>query len=230
MSAPSNRTPGTHPGATHDTEQQASQKNSTPASASKRPWRDVIQVHPAADEYPLMPPSELRELATDIKNNGLRTRVDILVDDNTGKWTLLDGRNRLDALELLGRDLLVDGRRLVGEYCLIHKASDGFQHPRAFAKSRNAFRRHLTPEQRRAATAVELRRDPLQSDRAMAKKVGQDHKTVAKERAEAVKRGEIPHVATRKDSKGRDATNEEGEQAGGWSDNGGHNRRGCKRA
>ena len=59
-------------------------------------WRDILPVHPAADLFPLMSESELRELGEDIKANGLRASI-VLYE---GK--LLDGRNRLDAMELVG--------------------------------------------------------------------------------------------------------------------------------
>ena len=62
----------------------------------RKSWRDVLPIHPAAELFPLMSESELRELGEDIKANGLRTSI-VLYE---GK--LLDGRNRLDAMELVG--------------------------------------------------------------------------------------------------------------------------------
>ena len=62
-------------------------------------WRAHLPVHPAADLFPLMSEAELKELAEDIKANGL---IDPIVtwakDDNL----LLDGRNRLDAMAHAG--------------------------------------------------------------------------------------------------------------------------------
>src|SRR5208283_1918753 len=69
-----------------------------PPAQALRPWREVLQVHPAAELFPLMAPDELKELADDVKSNGLRERVD-LWRDTDGTVVLLDGRNRLDALE-----------------------------------------------------------------------------------------------------------------------------------
>jgi hypothetical protein len=34
-------------------------------------WRDVIEVHPAADLFPMMAPDDLRALGENIKKNGL---------------------------------------------------------------------------------------------------------------------------------------------------------------
>jgi hypothetical protein len=62
-------------------------------------WRD--NVHPAADLFPLMSESELRELGEDIKRRGYLLSPITLVrvgDD----FKLLDGRNRLTATELVG--------------------------------------------------------------------------------------------------------------------------------
>ena len=48
-----------------------------------------------------------------------------------------------------------------------------------------------------------LKAKPEQSDRQIAKQVGRDHKTVAKVRREAERRGEIPRIERRNDTKGR---------------------------
>ena len=37
-------------------------------------WRHTIVIHPEADEFPLLDAAELKALADDIKDNGLRTR------------------------------------------------------------------------------------------------------------------------------------------------------------
>ena len=59
-------------------------------------WRDILPVHPAADLFPLMSESELRELGEDIETNGLQSPI--IIHDGR----LLDGRNRLDAMALMG--------------------------------------------------------------------------------------------------------------------------------
>jgi ParB-like nuclease domain len=66
-------------------------------------WRNYLEVHPAADDYPLLKdsdPAAFRELVEDIRKHGLRANI-VLWEDNDGK-RLLDGRNRLDALAELG--------------------------------------------------------------------------------------------------------------------------------
>ncbi|HEY6700561.1 MAG TPA: hypothetical protein VI137_07050, partial [Pseudolabrys sp.] len=84
-------------------------------------WRDVLPVHPAADLFPLMGAADLFALADDIKANGLTMPFVMWTSDPSvfeGLYAsemappenlyLLDGRNRLDALELSGVKLVTD--------------------------------------------------------------------------------------------------------------------------
>ena len=105
-------------------------------SEQKKSWRDVYKVHPAADIFPMLPEEELRKLGEDIKEHGLREPITLYrADDDTDAKAicLVDGRNRLAAMELVG---LIN---TVVRY--IH--SD----PEAYIISKNIRRRHLTKEQ-----------------------------------------------------------------------------------
>ena len=65
-------------------------------------WRDVIKVHPAADLFPMMSETEPRELGEDIRSHGLKNRI-VFWGTRLGEESfLLDGRNRLDAMEMVG--------------------------------------------------------------------------------------------------------------------------------
>jgi hypothetical protein len=75
--------------------------------------------------------------------------------------------------------------------------------PAAYIVSANIRRRHLTAEQRREIIAKLLKENPERSDRATAKIAGVHHETVASVRENAERRGEIRHVETRADTKGR---------------------------
>src|SRR5262249_42349768 len=66
----------------------------------KPSWRDTLPIHPAAELFPLMSPAELRALGDDIKKNGLK--IPVTVWKGSGPLQLLDGRNRLDAMEAVG--------------------------------------------------------------------------------------------------------------------------------
>lgn len=73
-------------------------------------WRQHLAVHPAAELFPPLPESELRELAKDNKAHGLQTPIVLWSPSSDRKVAhLLDGRHQLDALALLGL-LWVRGR------------------------------------------------------------------------------------------------------------------------
>ena len=64
-------------------------------------WRDQYKVHPAADVFPMMSDEELAELGEDIKEKGLLAPV-VFWEDDDGNEFLLDGRNRLEAMDRAG--------------------------------------------------------------------------------------------------------------------------------
>jgi hypothetical protein len=178
-------------------------------------WRDVLLVHPAANMFPMMSETELRELGKDIRQHGLREPIVITLDDegtsdDPACYRLLDGRNRLDAMELVGIrfELIwgrVKGRRSLEWWQLIQppddpplaednpireELGDSYQ----FVISANIHRRHLTAEQKRELIGKLLQADPTKSDRAIAKVVKADNKTVASVRAEKEATEEIPQL------------------------------------
>jgi hypothetical protein len=81
---------------------------STTPEAKKGSWRDTIAVHQACEKMPAMTPDELRTLGEDIRQNGLRSPIVLFIpgcyddDDEPSAAVLLDGKNRLDALEAAG--------------------------------------------------------------------------------------------------------------------------------
>jgi len=144
-----------------------------------------LKFHPLADLFPLMEGAEFDALVADIKKNGLHYPI-VLYD---GK--ILDGRNRYRACLAAGFEPATrNGDHHIGD-------------PAAFVTSRNIHRRHLTAEQKRALIARLLTADPNKSDRQIAETVKADHRTVGAVRAKQEARGEIPHVSTRTDTKGR---------------------------
>ena len=170
-------------------------------------WRDHLAVHPAADLFPLMSETELKELAKDIKANELQTRIVLWSPYGVrGETSLLDGRNRLDALALLGwLEVCKGGLRIKPstDHQLEEEIAPFNGDPYAIALSLNAHRRHLTPEQKREQIDKVLAANPDKSDRRIASITKSDHKTVGKRRAAKEGCGEIPHVETRTDTKGR---------------------------
>jgi hypothetical protein len=167
-------------------------------AAQPKPWREQIAVHQACNLLPMLSHEEFLELADDIGKSGLVHPVVVWRGSDDAPEQLIDGRNRLDALATLP-----DGDVRIAEALRrpIHKGPD--IDPYAYVVSVNIRRRHLTSEQKRDIIAKLLKLNPQRSDRAIAKNVGVDHKTVATERVKAEAGGEIPHVETRTDTKGR---------------------------
>jgi len=119
-------------------------------------WRDVLPVHPAADLFPLMSESELRELGEDIKKNGLREPIAIHhsrgVDSKKKDCRLLDGRNRLDAMELVGIEFEMSWVECDGRHYWDMGDTEGLPNPvvrtddpYAYVISANIHRRHSPP-------------------------------------------------------------------------------------
>src|SRR5690242_11357760 len=66
-------------------------------------WRERYRVHPAADIFPMLSLEELAVLAEDIAARGLLEVPVLWQDMQSGIEYLVDGRNRLTALEQSGR-------------------------------------------------------------------------------------------------------------------------------
>ena len=198
---------------------------SAQASPKTLSWRDVLPVHPAAELFPRMSEEELDALGKDIKQNGQQQPIVLWSpghpDDGMKDRPryVLDGINRLDAMERAGIQLVKkdkDGRvsdtglvRFVRVYERTiawsgnHEREIPSVDPDTYVVSANILHRHLTPEQRREITAKKIEADPTKSDRQIAAMVKRDHKTVAAIRAEMEDVGRIPHVKTRSDTRGR---------------------------
>jgi hypothetical protein len=184
-------------------------------------WRDVLLVHPAADEFPRMSETELRELGADIKKNGLKSPIALWKNQKHFPPVLLDGRSRLDAMEGAGIELRLEScgtdsdpqlklwsRRAktdmwipVDMIELRGDQADG--DPYTYVASANIHRRHLTAEKKRELIGKLLEADPTKSDTAIGEQARVSKNTVAKVRAEKERRGQIDHVETRTDTKGR---------------------------
>lgn len=72
-----------------------------PNQANNSGWRKFHKIHPASELFPLMSQGDLAGLARDIEAaQGLKIPVQLRTVE--GKQFLIDGRNRLDAMEALG--------------------------------------------------------------------------------------------------------------------------------
>jgi hypothetical protein len=141
-----------------------------------------------------MSPAELKELAEDIEKNGILNLPVTWQADPDAPVQVLDGRNRLDAMEKIGWEIdpLGSSRRI-----------DSSVDPYDYVISANIKRRHLDAKQKRELIAKLLKERPEKSDRQIGETVKADGKTVGEIRRELEGRAEIPHVETRTDTKGR---------------------------
>lgn len=118
-----------------------------------------MKIHPAAALFPMMSDDELRELAADIKANGLHEPIVCYVDN--ADWsaegallpdgepnfrqlgTLVDGRNRLAACDLVGVEPTF--AQLATVWAVTRSYDEDVC---AFVIAKNVHRRHLEPGQR----------------------------------------------------------------------------------
>jgi hypothetical protein len=168
----------------------------------KPSWRDHLPVHPAANLFPKMSEAELRELGEDIKKNGLLVPVVVWKNDK-GETLLLDGRNRLAAMELVGQCVISDRAIHLGDECYLFDRLDSPVDPYAYVIAANLHRRQLTDEERRKVIAKIIKAKPEASDRVIAKTVKRNHKTVAKVRREMESTGEVSPVEKRVGADGK---------------------------
>lgn len=161
-----------------------------PKTVKPKRWRDVLPIHPAADEFPELSETELRELADDIEAHGLRELVALYDDPEIG-LCLLDGRNRADALELIGKSITDDNEENWTEH--VGEDDPDFD-PYAFVVSKNIKRRHLTSEKKRDVIAKLLTLNPAKSNRAIAAIAGVSHNTVVAVREEMEATGQIDQL------------------------------------
>jgi hypothetical protein len=198
----------------------------------KKSWRDILPVHPACAAFPDMPNAEKVELGKDINNRGFEHPIIVLrKPDKT--FELLDGKNRLDALEAVGVSFkfnyrlkraplsaeleIVDAPNVDDIGCSIQcidyspavrvedysSFTDADDLIRARAKSLNVHRRQLTVDQKRDAVAKLIKANPTKSNRQIAEEAKVSHPHVAKVRSELEKSGDVETVSTSIDTKGR---------------------------
>jgi hypothetical protein len=120
------------------------------------------EFHPLANIFPLIRGEEFDRLVDDIKAHGLREEIIV----HEGK--ILDGRNRYNACREAKVPLKIR---------YFDPTTEG--DPEALVVSKNVLRRHLEIKDKKDAAAILIKVDPNMSNRAIASKVGLDHKTVS---------------------------------------------------
>jgi hypothetical protein len=181
--------------------------SSKPIKREVKSWRDVLPVHPAARLFPPMSESKLRELGEDIEENGLSSPIVLWQADENATAVLLDGRNRLDAIEMvIGHpkvsrwSVTVDGWSGMTPSVI---TLAGHVDPYSYVISANIHRRHLNAEQKRDLIAKLLKAQPEKSDRQIGKQAGVSHPTIAKARKQAEATGKALPVEKRTGADGK---------------------------
>jgi hypothetical protein len=175
-------------------------------------WRDHIKVHPACELFPPMSDEELGALADDIRKHGMKSPIVLWHDGN--EVVLIDGRNRLDAVERFAQGfangpIIRDGEITWDLKYLSLKVwapNNGGAHkidPYAYVISANIHRRHLTAEQRIELVEKVIKSNPQMSSRRAAKIAGVSPTTAAKAREKLEKAGDVSTVDTSIDTKAR---------------------------
>jgi hypothetical protein len=98
-------------------------------------WRDKFKVHPSAAVFPMMPEAQRAKLQEDIKANGLKQKI-VVWRGNGEEW-LIDGRNRLEAMDRAAIELEP------AKHIRYVEGGD----PVALVISLNVRRRHLTKKE-----------------------------------------------------------------------------------
>jgi hypothetical protein len=178
---------------------------------SRKSWRDVLPIHPAAELFPLPPPDELKALGEDIVKNNLTSSVVLWRAHPNAQAQLLDGRSRLDAIEIatgspavVGAPSITAGEDFLAcdKVVVLDKTVDPF----AYVVSANVYRRHLSTRQKRELIAKLIKATPDKSDRQIAKTVKASPTTVGTVRAEiasTVQSGQLSEKRVGKDGRAR---------------------------
>ncbi len=110
----------------------------------RKPAKKTIPFHEVANIFPLMEGEGFQVLVNDIRKNGLREAIWLLVDKSGDTW-IIDGRNRYNAVLRLQEQ----GHPIQHRF----REWDGKGNLTAFVVSLNLHRRHLTEGQREMIAA-----------------------------------------------------------------------------
>jgi hypothetical protein len=113
-------------------------------------WRNYFRVHPTAEVFPLLPPDQLRKLAKDIDENSLKVSIQTRSVAGEDRPFVVDGRNRLDAMESLGWQIVNGKGEWIGALAgkkVEHQTGRTHEQIRAEVIALNIRRRHLTKEE-----------------------------------------------------------------------------------
>ena len=176
-------------------------KAATPA-VPKVSWREILKIHPAANEIRPANDEERRTLRGDLQKNGQVEPV-VMVTIAGGPEQLLDGRTRLDLLEANGGEVIDAAGKLTINVKVRTVELPDDAAALTYALSLNLYRRHLSLNDRRKLLVKVLKSSPVKSDRQVGKIVGLSHTKVSNERKKLEATGDVATVAASTDTVGR---------------------------
>ena len=138
---------------------------------------------------PELTAEEYSELKKDILERGVMIPIEF---DEFGN--ILDGHHRLKICQELG----------IKNYPKVIRAGMSESEKITHARKLNIARRHLTSEQKRGLIREQLKETPEKSDRQIAQALGVSHPTVAAQRRELEKIGDVEKFTTSTDTLGRE--------------------------
>src|SRR5262245_16267798 len=171
------------------------------SSTSAKSWRDDLKIHPACEAFRLLSetdPAALRALGEDIKKNGLTLPI-VLWSDGKSSAVLLDGRNRLDAIEvaiggpvIVGPPSLMAGKDFLAcdKVIVLDRSIDPFD----YVASANEHRRHSSPAERIESAEKLAKANPTMSARRIAKLANISPTTAVKAKTKVREAGDVSTV------------------------------------
>lgn len=133
--------------------------------------KPVISVHPAAAIFPMMSDDEIAEMATSIKQFGLREKIQAIpsVHESHTDWQVVDGRNRLEAIR---RHLKMSDTDIIATYIVPVNLTAMHASPEEYVMMANIERRNLTQNQRKSlAGKLAIMLEEQQKDKPKAEQI-----------------------------------------------------------
>jgi hypothetical protein len=164
----------------------------------------VLRVHPAADQFEMMPEEDRPAFGEDIEKNGLREKIKLISRRRGGGEykMVVDGRNRLDEMHRRGFEIITNGHPNPKYFETLDLKCEAEVF--AYIMSANLHRRHLTADDKRRLIADLIRLTPKKSDRQIAAQIKSNRTTVGQIRKKLEREGTCQSVDTRTDTQGRE--------------------------
>ena len=201
--------------------QQPEQGDASAETPGKKSWRDILPVHPACAAFRDFSHEDLVKMGEDILARHLEQPI-VIHKKADGTLELLDGKNRLDAMELVGitfeitktekklgytfgldapDGVITCGYRGLASDCfrLEYELSD--RQIADLVIALNVHRRHLSTADKQRAIVALLKADPQQSDRHTRGRAQPVRKAKAKSKLSAAEAAQIERTSVALDGK-----------------------------